>query len=308
MFKVFHRQRFFITGGTGFFGKALLNQFYQASQKHNALFDITLLSRNPSKFLQENPHLESLNLKFLEGDIQSFEADLIPFDYLIHMASSSNAQAYQMAPELMFENIVGGTSHFCQQAKGSQAKCLFMSSGAVYGEPPQWQAPYSEKQQLQAVKRIYAQAKQLAEAVFQSSALNGLIARGFAFYGPSQPKNWHFMVPVMIRQARETGAILVQNPRTLRTLMHEEDLARAIATLLTHGELDEIYNIGASRVTWSTDVAQLIAHELDSEVIVDAHYTGPASIYWPQVNKLKSLGFEETIGLEQGIRELCHVV
>ena len=77
-----------LTGGTGFFGRALiryLNQDYKT-------VEIYILSRNPGRFIAEYPHLNANDsVKFLKGDIQ--QRDSLPWDksftHVLHAATDS---------------------------------------------------------------------------------------------------------------------------------------------------------------------------------------------------------------------------
>ena len=76
----------FITGGTGFFGKSMLD--YRL--RHPAMFaeDWTILSRNPARFLAENPQFARLDgVEFVAGDVRDFDLPERRFDAVIHAAT-----------------------------------------------------------------------------------------------------------------------------------------------------------------------------------------------------------------------------
>ena len=61
-----------ITGGTGFFGKWLLETFHFAREKGQMRFGrIYVLSRDPDSFIRTYPHLQ--NFDFIQGDIRDFK-------------------------------------------------------------------------------------------------------------------------------------------------------------------------------------------------------------------------------------------
>ena len=62
--------RLFLTGGTGFFGKSILDML-KNGYKNDTQF--VILSRNPQKFLAENPGYAALdNVRFVAGDVRDF--------------------------------------------------------------------------------------------------------------------------------------------------------------------------------------------------------------------------------------------
>ena len=56
-FKFLNNKKIFITGGTGFFGKWILEAIIHANSILNSNISITVLSRNSQKFINNFPHL-----------------------------------------------------------------------------------------------------------------------------------------------------------------------------------------------------------------------------------------------------------
>jgi hypothetical protein len=73
----FRGKSIFLTGGTGFFGKWLLESFIYANEKLALNSKITTLTRNPEAFLIDYPfYKEHTNsVQFVKGDIQSIIND-----------------------------------------------------------------------------------------------------------------------------------------------------------------------------------------------------------------------------------------
>ena len=128
-------QRLFITGGTGFFGIWLLETFVHANQLMSLGAEATVLTRDPHTFAAKVPHLaERAGIKFVRGDVRSFDFPAGTFSHVIHAGTTSSAP---VAPMEMFDTITGGTRRVLDFAAQSGArKLLFTSSGAVYGQQP----------------------------------------------------------------------------------------------------------------------------------------------------------------------------
>ncbi len=81
-------KRIFLTGGTGFFGSWLLESFLRANESLALEASMTVLSRNPAKFLSSRPHLSNREgLAFQSGDVRSFDFPEGGFEYIIHGAT-----------------------------------------------------------------------------------------------------------------------------------------------------------------------------------------------------------------------------
>ena len=79
--------RVFITGGTGFFGKWLLESFLAANDKFKLKASIVVLSRNPEKFKRAAPYLaDHPAVRFVKGDVRNFAFPNGHFTHLIHGA------------------------------------------------------------------------------------------------------------------------------------------------------------------------------------------------------------------------------
>ena len=75
----FRGKSIFVTGGTGFFGKWLLESFIYVNEKLALNAKITTLTRNPEAFLSEYPfYKEHTNtVHFVKGDILTYDFNLI---------------------------------------------------------------------------------------------------------------------------------------------------------------------------------------------------------------------------------------
>src|ERR1700742_1708791 len=81
-------RRFFISGGTGFFGQWLLESFALANERLDLRAEITALTRNPEAFARKAPHLVKRSaIHFLKGDVRDFSFPTGEFQFVIHAAT-----------------------------------------------------------------------------------------------------------------------------------------------------------------------------------------------------------------------------
>src|SRR5438270_2485889 len=93
-------QSIFVTGGTGFFGRWLLESFVHANEALGLDARMVVLSRNPEAFAEKARHLAANPaISFVDGDVRTFMAGEIlsrlgtngaaQFGFVIHAATVS---------------------------------------------------------------------------------------------------------------------------------------------------------------------------------------------------------------------------
>jgi nucleoside-diphosphate-sugar epimerase len=97
----------------------------------------------------------------------------------------------------------------------------------------------------------------------------------------------------------------------LRDYLHVEDVCSAIKLVLKKGKMDSIYNIASGKPQKFYDIIMSAKKHLGSNSNITSieapefYKKTQAKNFSLNVDKLKSLGFEEKIYLEEGIKLLC---
>src|ERR1044072_2162382 len=114
-------RRIFITGGTGFLGKWILESVSWANKKLKLNAEAVVLTRNVDKFLKKFPHFVHYeSLKFYEGNVLDFKYPKGHFSHIIHAATDSNYA--NVSSWEMLETIILGTKYTLEFAKNCKAK------------------------------------------------------------------------------------------------------------------------------------------------------------------------------------------
>ena len=96
-----------------------------------------------------------------------------------------------------------------------------------------------------------------------------------------------------------------------RDVMHVDDVCRAIHLICNSGELNQIYNVGSGTPTQISAIINLAKEHLGSTSKIgtkeapEFHQIVQTKDFWMDTTKLKNLGFNQTISLEEIIKELC---
>ncbi|MGA3182307.1 MAG: NAD(P)-dependent oxidoreductase [Verrucomicrobiota bacterium] len=307
-------QRVFITGGTGFFGRWLLESFAWANQHLQLGAEAVVLTRHPDSFAAKMPHLASRrDLHFLAGDVRDFSFPPGAFAFVIHAGTTSTAP---VEPLEMFGTIVDGTRRVLEFAATHETrKLLFVSSGAVYGSQPpdlpRIPEDYAGAPDPLDPASAYAEGKRAAELLCglagQKDGTETKIARCFAFVGPHLPLDAHFAIGNFIRDGLCGGPVHVRGDGTpFRSYLYAADLAIWLWTILFLGKSGRPYNVGSEEALTIRQVADAVAAAFEPArtVTIDKKPMpgAPAQRYIPSTNRAREeLGLETRITLPKAI-------
>lgn len=186
-------QRLFLTGGTGFFGCWLVESFLHINRSLALDAHITVLSRDPKRFLDKVPHLRGqAALTLHAGDVRDFPFPEGDFPYVIHAATEASAKQLAEHPHQMLSTILAGTERTLDlAATAGTRKLLLTSSGAVYGPQPPTLTHVPEDfvgaPDPLLPHSVYGEGKRASELMCALAAQTGVevkVARCYAFLGP----------------------------------------------------------------------------------------------------------------------------
>jgi UDP-glucuronate decarboxylase len=313
-----------LSGGTGFFGKALLR--FWTSPENAALRPdrAFIVSRSPARFLRAHPEFESLHwIEWLTADIvtldslgaASLAARLDGITHVLHAATeSTNGPA--LSHQTQFDQILQGTRTMLALAKSlGRPRFLITSSGGVYGKAPAGMTHIPEgylgmPDPLEA-KNAYSVAKRTSEHMCALAAyehgLSIVVSRSFAFCGPDLPLDVHFAIGNFIRDALSKDEITVQGDGSpIRSYLDQDDLAYWLMTMLFHGKRGEAYNLGSDEGISIGDLAHKVRDLLapNKRVVIKGtpNSTSPRQVYVPDIRKAREeLGLTPTVSLTDSI-------
>ena len=241
-------QRLFLTGGTGFFGKWLIETFLWSNEKLGLDARMLVLSRDPAAFLRKMPHLAGQSaLEFQAGDVTSFEFPADRFSHVVHAATEHYDSPMAVDRLAAFDRDVLGARRVLELARQCGASRFSLaSSGAVYGRQPadltHIPEDYVGSFAPSDSQSGYGQAKRVMEFLCtmysEAFGLETKIARCFAFVGPYLPLDRNFAVGNFLRDALVGGPIVVQGDGTpRRSYLYAADLAAWLWTSFFAGVL-----------------------------------------------------------------------
>ncbi|MDR6535954.1 dTDP-glucose 4,6-dehydratase [Variovorax soli] len=304
------KQSLFITGGTGFVGKWLLECLLHAERTLRLGIAVTVLTRDPDAFGRASPHLaHAPAVTLIRGDVQDFAAPAGEFSCVIHAALPvAPQQAGGSALQALAE---AGARRVCEFAASCRAgRLLHISSGAVYGGQQSAESLTEEMAwNASEAANDYTRAKRLAEAVMlQHWPFDVVIARCFAFIGPYLLPSSGAAAAQFIEEAAAGQGIIVQGTGdAVRSYQYAADMARWLLSCLVLGAPRRAYNIGSDRTVTIAALAAQITRLSGTGVplrIAGQPKPGLAGQrYVPSVQRARAeLGLTNAVDLEEGIQ------
>jgi len=268
--------KFFITGGAGFIGSALVRYLIQKTDHQVLCYDLLTYAGNLDNLLEVKDHPR---FQFVQGDILDFKkvrdclAQFKP-DKILHLAAESHVDRSIEGPMVFVQTNVVGTVTLLQAALDyfqhdphlNRQHFLFhhISTDEVYGELGDTgffteQTAYDPSSPYSASK---AASDHFVRAYGRTYKLPIIVTNCSNNYGP-----YHFpekLIPLVITKALKEEALPIYGKgENVRDWLYVEDHARALVTVATQGIVGETYNIGGESELKNIEVVQKICRLLD---------------------------------------------
>ena len=314
--------RLFVTGGTGFLGRWMLEVLARAEARHALGVRAVVMSRDPARFAATAPHLAANPMfDFIAGDVLApFEAEGA-FSHVIHAATDASADLNLNNPRKMFDTVVDGTRRALDFAVEKRPeRFLYFSSGAVYGAQP-WEETHIGEDWRGApdcteAKNAYGEGKRAGEMLcaiagkqgrLDQGGLNVVTARIYAVLGPLLSLDIHFASGNFIRDVLAGRTIrIIGSGTAVRSLLYVGDLTAWLFRSLLHAPRGAVYNMGSEESVTIVQMAQRIAAVLggsDVEILGQPDPGWNPGRYVPSTKRIRNeLGVEATVGLDECIR------
>jgi nucleoside-diphosphate-sugar epimerase len=325
LWKRLRGERLFITGGTGFFGRWLLESLTRANERFDQRTSAVVLTRDAAAFRRDMPSLAANPaITFHQGDLARFSFPDGEFSHVLHMGTTTSLATFQNeTPLAKFENIVIGTERTLEFAVKCRArKFLLTSSGAIYGRQPADVTHVAEDhavapeptQTAAAVGHSKRAAEFLTAAYGEQHGFDATIARCFSFVGRHLPLDLHYAIGNFMRDALKGGPVEVRGDGTqVRSYLYAADLVIWLLVILCNGAAGRAYNVGSEEDVTIADLAHRVARQAPAPVDVHVASLPPQfprpDRYVPSTARAQvELGLRQLISLDEAIARTLRTV
>ena len=295
-----HNRKILITGATGMLGAYLA---YAAAKHSNA--ELFLLCRNQSKAREL---FADIDCNFIFQDVREPLTINEQIDFILHTAGPVGPSVFENTPVDVISANVTGTLSLLDYARGHNCKGFVFASthevyGAVNGEQVEENTSFGID--ITAPRSCYVLAKQTAEnalaCAFKQYGLRTLIARFSRLYGPLMNLESGLFICDFTKNKINNEPIHIHGGlNLLRPLLYISDAADAMLNVLANGQKGEAYNAQGDEITSIGEIAGLISEHIISDKPETKEL--PPSGHWLNCDKLKSLGWKQTVPLTNGIK------
>ena len=298
--------RLLVAGGAGFIGSNFTHrQLARHPEDSIRVFDkLTYAGR------RENLEgLDGARFEFVEGDIadrlavaQAMEG----CDAVINFAAESHVDRSISSPAEFIQTDVIGTFVLIEAARDAGLRYLQVSTDEVYGSigtgSAAEDAPLDPSSPYSASK---AGGDLIVGAFHRTYGAEALIVRASNNYGPRQhPEK---LIPLCILNALAGDPLpLYGDGRQVRNWLYVEDCCAAIALVLEHGKVGDVYNIAGPDELTNIDVMRrIVALCGRDESLIErvADRPGHDRRYSLDASKLRGLGWEPGVGFDEGLAQ-----
>ena len=292
-----------VTGGAGYVGTSLIPVLLAADHEV-VVFDSLMHNHNNGDALL--PFFRNNNFSFIKGDIRDFkavEAACNGKDVIVHLAAIVGLPACDVDPVVTESVNYDGTTNVSRACNSAQY-VLYGSTGSNYGEVTNQVC--TEETPLNPLS-LYGTTKTRAEKYLMEN--NSCTAFRFATaFGLSPRLRLDLLVNDLTYQAVRNKFAVIYEANFLRTFIHVYDMARVFLFAINNREKmsGQVYNAGNESMNYSKhDVCEIIASETGAKFdYAEVGSDGDKRNYVVSYEKIRNLGFNTTVTLLDGIREI----
>jgi nucleoside-diphosphate-sugar epimerase len=280
-----------IIGGSGFFGKSILDYFSRNFYLKKKIKKISVISTKNINGKIIRKIKKYYKFKKINNNILKLKK--IPkADYVIYCALLKNFKDDHLA-----------LKHYINLAKNfhKKSKILYISSGAVYQKQPssieKIKESYLSLNETNTYlknknKRQYSLLKIKNEKIFKQLGNYGIktsIARCFAFVGRFLPRDSKYVVGNFIKNILENQDIIIKsNYNVFRSYMYADDLVRWLIKIAENSKVNcPIYNVGSEDAVNIHKFGSILAMKYNLNCPVRKIDKKNYDVYVPSTSKIK---------------------
>jgi len=288
-----------VTGGAGFIGSQIAKSLANVA-------DVRVLDNLSSG----DPGRVPAEATLIEGDIRetaTVETAMAGVDTVFHQAGMVSVPESVERPQACHATNGTATLQLLTEARREDARFVFASSAAIYGQPDSVPVPEDAPKRPNSPYGIEKLAgDQYVRMYADRYGLPAVALRYFNVYGPQQGHNQYAgVIRTFFEQARSGGPITVEGDgQQTRDFVHVDDVVRANLLAATSDARGTAFNVGTGRSTTIEELARTVRAVTDSDAEVTHTDPRPGDVRHSRadIDRIADrLGYEPQLSLRSGL-------
>ncbi len=287
-----------VTGGAGYKGVKIVEALL-ARGCDVTVVDAFYFGFAPILHLATNPKLKILR-KDVRDDIRPLLADQ---DVVVHLAGLSGFPACVANPGVAIAVNVDATERLVKSL-GKGQLLIFASTTAMYEVAPEIEV---DETTVVNPAGMYTKTKLFGENICLNEHENTISLRLATVMGVAPRMRSNLLVNDFVARAINDRSLVLYHADAKRTFIHIDDCVRGYMMAIDRqSEMrGNIFNVGCNTLNYSKrQIAEEIAKHVECDIIVSKAADVDSRNFTVSFAKIKALGYEVKISLEQTVREL----
>jgi len=234
---MFNNQTLLITGGTGSFGNAVLNRFFNSNIK-----EIRIFSRDEKKQDDMRHELKSDKVKFYIGDVrdkQSVDNAMKNVDFVFHAAALKQVPSCEFFPMQAVQTNIIGTNNVLESAVEHNIKKIIVLSTDKACYPINAMGISKAMMEKIAIAKGRALGSNTSTIICATRYGNVMASRGS-------------VIPLWIDQLKTKNKITITDPNMTRFMMTLDDAVNLVLYAFENGKNGDLFVQKAPAATLET--------------------------------------------------------
>jgi dTDP-glucose 4,6-dehydratase len=236
--------------------------------------------------------------------------DVEPHDYFVNFASKSLvAESWVQPWDWMQVNGTDTTGLLYRIKDVPMKKFVHVSTPEVYGSTEGWVDETFSKWEPTTPYAVSRMAgDKMLMAFHKAYKFPAVITRTANIYGPGQPE--HRIIPATFKKIKEGQKLgLDGNGKSVRCFIHVKDACEATYRVAKQGTPGQTYHISTNHQIKIYDLVKkictLMGKRMEDVVEQTPERLGKDFAYLLKSERIRNMGWRDTITLDRGLQEIC---
>ena len=273
-----------VTGGAGFIGGHLVEKLVERDWDVIVFDSFERASLETLKTLPSEAELRRIDIR----DLKSMKRYVDDVDVIFHLAALTDVVESEVKKDEYWNVNVVGTENVLKIARDVDAKLVFTSSAAVYGELSDVAREDLKPNPISFYGVTKLEGEKLCMRYHEEYGTDIVVLRLFNVFGERAKGG---VVKIFLERAREGKPLIIYGDgEAVRDFIYVGDVVDAlIKAALSEKASGRILNIGSGKPTKVRELAEVVAKETGVKIIYESERRGEIKFSLADISLAKKL-------------------